>query len=135
MTRQIVLRQEERPVAGGGEEEVMWLCHCLGIGEGRDIDRVASRIIIALLSRQAIEGGLSVETIANDLAVTPSRVNHHIRNLVAAGMVYRQRKRIFIRGRGMQALVREIRKDALRILDDLEAAAIGIDREFGIPHR
>jgi len=35
----------------------------------------------------------------------------------------------------MRALVQEIRKDALRILDDLEKAAGEIDQEYGIPHR
>lgn len=135
MVREIILRQEERPVPGGGEDEVIWFCRCLGIGAGRDLDRVASRIIIALLTTRAHDEGIPVEEIAHELAVTPARVNHHIRRLAEAGIVYRQKKRIFIRGRSLRVLVQEIRKDALRILDDLEGVASEIDREYGIPHR
>ncbi|MDI9632818.1 MAG: winged helix-turn-helix domain-containing protein [Methanolinea sp.] len=133
--REIILRQEDRPVEGGVEGEVIWFCRCLGIAQGRDIERVASRIIIALLSAGSQGEGITVEEIAHELAVSPARVNHHIRRLSSAGIVYRERKRIFIRGRSLVALVREIRKDALRILDDLEVAAGEIDREYGILHR
>jgi len=135
VVREIVLRQEEKSVSDHGEDEVIWFCRCLGIEEGRDIERIASRIVIALLSSKAFETGLSVEEIARELGVSPSRINHHIRKLSSAGIVYRQKKRIYIRGRSLKILVQEIRKDALRILDDLETAAEKIDREYGIPHR
>jgi len=135
MAQVIVLRSGDRPIPSSGEERVIWFCQCLGIGEGRDIDRVASRIIIALLSSRASGEGIPVEEIAHELDVSPSRVNHHIRKLVQAGIVFRQKRRIYIRGRSLKTLVQEIRKDALRILDDLEVAAGEIDQEYGIPHR
>jgi predicted transcriptional regulator len=135
VVRGIILRQEDRPLPGGVEDKVIWFCRCLGIGAGRDLDRIASRIIITLLSSRAHDEGIPVEVIAHELAVSPARINHHVRRLAEAGIVYRQKKRIFIRGRSLRALVQEIRKDALRILDDLEAAASEIDHEYGIPHR
>ena len=69
--------------------------------------------------------------IAADLDITPSRVNHHIRNLVDAGILYRHRKLIYLRGSTLRAMVQELRKDALRMFDDLESVADGIDREYG----
>jgi len=135
VVREIILRQEDRPVPSSGEDEVIWFCRCLGMEEGRDTERISSRIIIVLLSLKASEAGLSVEEISRELGVSPSRIYHHIRKLSSAGIVYRQKKRIYIRGRSMRALVQEIRKDALRILDDLETAAGKIDQKYGIPHR
>jgi predicted transcriptional regulator len=132
MIRQIVIRQVDRPGAPGEEEEIQWFFHSFGIGEGRDTDRVATQVIITLLEHQPEENGLPVEQIAADLHITPSRVNHHIRNLVDAGILYRHRKLIYLRGSTLRAMVQELRKDALRMFDDLEDVADGIDREYGV---
>lgn len=130
--RQIVVRQVERPMCGGEDEDLWWLCSSLGIGEGRDVERVASRVLFTLLEHQSKERGLPVDTIAQDLDVTNSRINHHIRNLIDAGVVYRQKRLIYLRGNSLQSMVREIRKDILRILDDVELTAAEIDKAFGI---
>lgn len=132
MARQITFRQIERPRGRGAEENLEWLFNSLGVGEGRDVDQVARRILAALLSYQSAGEGVSVERISRDLNISSSRVNHHIRNLVDAGVVYRHRKRIYLRGNSLQSLVQELRKDALRVLEDLEAAAAEIDRSFGL---
>ena len=131
MIRQIVIRQVDRPMAPGEDEEIHWFFHSFGIGEGRDTDRVATQVIVALLEHQPAGEGVPVERIASDLDITPSRVNHHIRNLIDAGILYRHRKLIYIRGSTLRAMVQELRKDALRMFDDLEDVADGIDREYG----
>jgi predicted transcriptional regulator len=73
-----------------------------------------------------------VERISRDLDISSSRINHHIRNLVDAGIVYRHKRLIYLRGNSLQSMVQELRKDALRVLDDIEAAAAEIDRSFGV---
>ncbi|MGI5937406.1 winged helix-turn-helix transcriptional regulator [Methanoculleus sp. DTU007] len=132
MARQIIFRQIERPRGGQGYDDLEWFFKSLGIGEGRDIEQIAQRIVITLLEHQLPGTGVSVERISQDLEISSSRVNHHIRNLIDAGVVYRHKRQIYLRGNSLQSMVRELRKDALRVLDDLEAAAVEIDRKFGI---
>ncbi len=130
--KQMIFRQVERPGDRGGREDLQWFFSSLGIGEGRDVDQIAKRILITLLEHQPHERGIPVERIARDLDISRSRVNHHIRNLVDAGIVYRRKRLIHIRGNSLHSMVREIRKDVLRVLDDLEEAAAEIDRSFGV---
>ncbi|OPX66930.1 MAG: Helix-turn-helix domain protein [Methanoregulaceae archaeon PtaB.Bin056] len=133
--RQIVVRQIERPMLGNEDDDLQWFCNSLGIGEGRDVERIATRVLFTLLDHQPHEKGLPVDTIAKDLAVSSSRINHHIRNLVDAGAVYRHKRLIYLRGNSLRSMVQEIRKDVLRLLDDLELAATEIDQAFGIVQR
>ena len=133
--RQIVVKQIERPMLRGEDEDLQWLCNSLGIGEGRDVERVAPRVLFSLLDHQPHEKGLPVDIIARDLAVSSSRINHHIRNLVDAGAVYRHKRLIYLRGNSLRSMVQEIRKDVLRMLDDLEVAATEIYQAFGIVQR
>jgi len=133
--RQIVVRQIERPIIRDEGEDLQWFCNSLGIGEGRDLERIAPRVLFTLLEHQPHEKGLPVDTIAQDLAVSSSRINHHIRNLVDAGAVYRHKRLIYLRGNSLRSMVQEIRKDVLRMLDDLEIAAAEIDQAFGIGKR
>jgi len=130
-----VVRQIERPIIRDEGEDLQWFCNSLGIGEGRDLERIAPRVLFTLLEHQPHEKGLPVDTIAQDLAVSSSRINHHIRNLVDAGAVYRHKRLIYLRGNSLRSMVQEIRKDVLRMLDDLEIAAAEIDQAFGIGKR
>jgi predicted transcriptional regulator len=130
--RQIVFRQVERPRGKRAKENLDWFFNSLGIGEGRDVDQVAQRILVVLLSHQVSGNGVPVERISRDLDVSSSRINHHIRNLVDAGVVYRHKRQIHLRGNSLQSMVQELRKDALRVLDDIEATAAELDRSFGI---
>ncbi|MFA5332473.1 MAG: winged helix-turn-helix transcriptional regulator [Methanoregula sp.] len=132
MIRQIVIRQVDRPGSPEDEEEIHWFFHSFGIGEGRDTDRVATQVVITLLEHQPRNEGLPVERIASDLGITQSRVNHHIRNLIDAGILYRHRKLIYLRGSTLRSMVQELRKDALRMFDDLEEVAEDIDKEYGL---
>ena len=47
----------------------------------------------------------------------------------------RERKQILIRGGSLTEAVKEIRKDALRILDTIETIAEEIDEEIGLKNR
>lgn len=135
MTRQIVLRYLEKPPVVDDDEDLRWFCNSLGFGTGRDIESISTAIIAAILRRYADEPGIPVGEIANDLDISEARVNHHVRHFLESGILFRRKKRVCIRGNSLYSLVREIRKDADRIFDDLEEAAAEIDALHGIVNR
>ncbi|OPY37064.1 MAG: hypothetical protein A4E35_01527 [Methanoregula sp. PtaU1.Bin051] len=135
MIRQVVLKQVERPVTATRSDDLCWFCDSLGIDNGRDLDHVATKVIISLLENLPDRRGIPVEQIASELAVSGPRVNHHIRNLIETGLVYRHKQKIYIRGSSLRSMIREIRKDTMRILDDLELAAAQLDEAYGIINR
>lgn len=135
MTRQIIIKQIERPYNPGTNAEICWFCDSFGIDNGRDIDHIATKVIISLLEKLPEEKGMPVEQIAADLDISSPRVNHHIRNLIDTGLLYRNKQKIYLRGSSLRTMVQEIRKDVLRVLDDLEDAAADLDDSFGIRSR
>ncbi|WML66880.1 MAG: hypothetical protein METHP_00346 [Methanoregula sp. SKADARSKE-2] len=135
MQRQIILRQIERPARIQKDEDLYWFCDSLGVDNGRDVHHIATRVILSLLENLPATRGIPVEQIAEDLVASSPRVNHHIRNLIDTGLVYRHKQKIYIRGSSLRSMVQEIRKDTLRILDDLELAAAEIDEAYGLGNR
>ncbi|AEH61099.1 conserved hypothetical protein [Methanosalsum zhilinae DSM 4017] len=135
MTRQITLIDIEKSNEKNLDSDIQWVCDCFGLSSGRDIENVSIRIIQDLLNRTPYEDNISSEMIANDLNINISRVNHHIRNLIQAGLVYRKKRHIYLRGGSLKSAVQEIRKDSERIFDELENVAEEIDQMMGLKNR
>lgn len=135
MVQEIVLRNIEKPRIKSLEEDLLWFCDSFGFSSGRDIENTATRIIFSLLDKLSNEEETSSETLAGDLDIKVSRVNHHLRNLNDSGLLYRKKRLIYLRGGSLKAAVREMRKDSERILDELENAAEEIDSIIGIKNR
>lgn len=135
MQRQIILKDIEKPKEKDPNEDISWVVNSFGLSAGRDIDRIANRIISDLLENMAVGKVISSELIAEDLEISPSRVNHHVRNFAESGLVFRERKYIFLRGGSLKSAIAEIRKDANRILDELEQIAEEIDNAMGLRNR
>ena len=128
MQRHLSLYEIKKPVCSVPEYETLWFCDTLGLSSGRDIDNLATQIITTLLYEYVNGEGLSTEQISHLLDITPARVNHHIRNLSKTGIVYREKKLVHMRGSSLKESVRELRKDANRIFDELEEIAENIDK-------
>ncbi|MBP2030275.1 putative transcriptional regulator [Methanohalophilus levihalophilus] len=135
MARQIVLVNLDKPREKTLEKDVYWLCDSFGLSSGRDVDNMATRIVMSLLDNISEKERISSEMIADSLGVNPSRVNHHLRNLINSGLVYREKRKLYLRGGSLKAAVQEMRKDSQRMFDELEAIAAEIDQEMGIRNR
>jgi len=127
MQRRLALYEIKKPVSSAPEYKTIWFCDTLGLSSGRDIDSLATQIITTLLYQYQNGEGLSTEQLAGLLNIAPARVNHHIRNLARSGIVYREKKLVHMRGLSLKESVRELRKDANRIFDELEEIAESID--------
>ncbi|MDR2855074.1 MAG: helix-turn-helix domain-containing protein [Methanomicrobiales archaeon] len=127
MQRRLSLYEIKKPVSSVPEYETIWFCDTLGLSSGRDIDCLATQIITTLLYQYQDGEGLSTDQLAQLLDIAPARVNHHVRNLARSGIVYREKKLVHMRGLSLRESVRELRKDANRIFDELEEIAESID--------
>lgn len=135
--QRISLRAVERPptAPSGTEESISWFCESLGLTHGRDLDTTAERVVLQILREVAEEPGVSSARIAERLSITTGRVNHHVRHLSNAGLLYRRKKLIYLRGGSLAAAVAEMKKDADRIFDELSAVAEILDHKMGFGPR
>jgi len=116
-------------------EEIFWLCDTLGLSSGRDIDNLSTQIILKILQHSVGSEGITSDELGSLLEISQGRVNHHLRNLSRSGMVYRDRRLIHLRRRSLRDSIREIRRDANRIFDELELVADEIDGLIGIARK
>lgn len=132
---QLILKQYNRPKEDDVEKDIEWFCDSFGLTSGRDTAYTANRIVFDILEQASENRRIFSETIADNLELSQNLINHHLRNLISSGIVIRERKQILIRGGSLTEAVKEIRKDALRILDSIEAMAMEIDEEIGLKNR
>jgi predicted transcriptional regulator len=136
MLHRILITRLDRAPVPDRHHDLAWLCTSIGLSSGRDTEYIALQVVQALIERIAgEENGVPVELIAADLGIAPARVNHHLRHLVDAGIVFRRNRRIFLRGGSLYATVRELRRDVNRVFDDIEESARELDDLYGIPNR
>lgn len=135
MVQQIILKRLEKPHIQNLEGDLLWFCDSFGFSSGRDTEKTATKIIFSLLENLSQEQDISSEVLADELDINTSRVNHHLRNLNESGLVYRKKRRIYLRGGSLKAAVREMRMDSERILDELELMAEEIDAIIGLKNR
>jgi len=133
--QQIVLISLEKPRDENLEDDIRWLCDSFGLSSGRDTENMATRIVMDMLRMLAEEDKVTSESIADNLDVRLARVNHHLRNLIDSGMIYRRKRLLCLRGGSLKAAVQEMRKDSERIFDELEVMAEEIDRKMGLKNR
>ena len=135
MVQQIILRYLEKPHEQSLEDDLLWLCDSFGFSSGRDTENTATRVVFSLLDKLSNDEITSSESLAEDLEIKISRVNHHLRNLNDSGLLYRKKRLVYLRGGSLKAAVKEMRKDSERIFDELESIAEEIDLRIGIKNR
>ncbi|WP_445474070.1 ArsR family transcriptional regulator [Methanococcoides methylutens] len=135
MARQIILINIEKPVEKDVEKDIHWFCDSFGLSSGRDVENISKKIVMELLSSLSRNEEVTSEMLARSLGINLSRVNHHLRNLIGSGLVYRRKKMLYLRGGSLKAAVCEMRKDSERIFDELDKIAEDIDNEFGLRSR
>jgi hypothetical protein len=133
--REIIVKQIEKPKEKDLEEDIQWMCDSFGLYTGRDTNLTTPRIVSSLIENFASNIGVASEMIAEDLAISSALVNHHVRSLMDSGLVYRERKLIFLRGGSLKGAVEEMRKDANRLFDEISLMAEEIDGTVGLRNR
>jgi DNA-binding transcriptional ArsR family regulator len=132
MNQRLILQHLPKPSNSELIDEIFWLSDTLGLSSGRDVDNLSTQIILKILERSSHDSGISSEQLGELLDISSGRVNHHLRNLSRTGIVYRERRLIHLRERSLKDTIREIRRDANHIFDELEKVADEIDHLSGL---
>ncbi|MCC7574783.1 winged helix-turn-helix transcriptional regulator [Candidatus Woesearchaeota archaeon] len=135
MSQQIILRNLQRPKDIDVTEDIEWLGNSFGFSAGRDTEKVTAQILKNVLQEVALEGSTSTEKIAEDLDLSSQRVNYHLRTLMDAGFLFREKRLIFVRQGSVKSAVEEMRRDANRIFDNLSKIGEEIDEALGFRNR
>ncbi len=135
MPQQIILRNLQRPKEIDVTDDIEWLGNSFGFSAGRDTEKITSQILRNVLQEVASEGSTSTENIAEDLDLSIQRVNYHLRTLMDAGFLFREKRLIFVRQGSVKSAVEEMRRDANRIFDNLSKIGGEIDEILGFRNR
>lgn len=135
MPQQIILRDLQRPKEIDVTDDIEWLGNSFGFSAGRDTERVTAQILQSVLQDVASNGSTSTENIAEDLDLSIQRVNYHLRTLMDAGFLFREKRLIFVRQGSVKSAVEEMRRDANRIFDNLSRIGEEIDEALGFRNR
>lgn len=133
--QEIILKNVSKPIDKDVQEDIQWVCDSFGFATGRDTNLTSIKIVSCLLEKFAEDVGVATELVAHDLMISSALVNHHVRNLMNSGLVYRERKLIFLRGGTLRSAVEEMRKDANRMFDEIALMAEEIDSAVGLKNR
>lgn len=131
---QIRIRELAHLHQPGTHEQIGWLCESLRLRSGRDVQLTTTRLLEGLLPLLAEQHSVSSEEAAERIGICTATLNHHVRNLIDAGILQRERKRITLRGGSLAHAIHAIRHDADRMLAAIEREAHELDQRLGLPH-
>ncbi len=135
MPQQIVLKNLQKPVRSDVWEDLNWLSDSFGFSFGRDTESITAKILKDAVREISRIGFTSTECISDNLSLSVQRVNYHLKTLIDAGFLLREKRRLIIRHGSVKSAVEEMRKDANRIFDNLSLIAEEIDADLGLKNR
>lgn len=135
MGRKIVLQNIQKPSKPNLKEDINWLGDSFGFTNGRDIEKSSNKLLNCILQEISNNGSVTSEKLSYELDFAVQRVNYHLKSLIEAGFLYRDKNKIFLREGSAKAAVEEMRKDANRLFDNLAGMAEEIDLELGLKSR
>ncbi len=132
MRQRIIIMDVNKPRDEKAKGEIKWICESLGFTSGRDIEDTSFKIMNEMLSQFRKHEIISTEEIAKSLRIESPTVNHHIRNLMETGVIFREKRKVALRGGSLSAAIDEMRRDSDRMFEKIMEVARKIDDEFGL---
>jgi len=129
--KELVLRKLEKPVDRGGEDDIQWLCRSFGIWGGPGKNRTTTDIFQLVLERSSKGSGLTTLEITERMGLSRVSAIKHLTKLMDAGLVVRDKTEYRLRSLNLKRTVREITKDLIRTLKDMDSVIDDIDAEMG----
>lgn len=130
MVKRIIIQEVNHPKNKNTKKEVKWICDSLGLIKGRDTEDVSFKIIYQILNSFSDKDLVSTEEIANSLKLESPRVNHHIRMLMGSGIIFREKRKIALRGGSLTNAIQEMQRDSERFFQRILEISKKLDKKF-----
>ena len=127
----ITIIHVKKPAQRDLNRELQWLGNSLGLFSSRDKDKSCFRLFIEIVKAAKAGKPLSSDEIAAKLHLSRGTVIHHINKLMESGIIVSDGRRYSLRVDSLKELIKEIKKDVRRTIDDLEEEAEKLDKVLG----
>ena len=132
MRKRIIIQDIDLPKKRHVKNDVHWICNSLGLISGRDIENTCFKIMREMLGFFSEESLVSTETISKSLKIECPRINHHIRGLMESGIIYREKRKIALRGGSLSSAIEEMKRESNQMFDRLLEISKKIDKRFDL---
>jgi len=131
----ITLQKVRKPSEQNLNADMQWFSNTLGLFTERDKEKSCFRVFIELIKAARKKRGLTSDEIALKSNLSRATVIHHLNKLIESGLVSSKNNYYFLRTNNLEELVDEIKKDTLRVFQDLKIMAEDIDSQLGMISR
>lgn len=132
MIQKVMLRKVNSPREPDTRADIEWLCNSLCLIEGRDTQNTSFEILSGLLKLFSREESISTDYLSEYLSIDSARINHHVKNLVDRGIVYREKKRIKLRGGNLTNAIKEIKSHSDNLFEKMIEKSEDIDSKLSL---
>src|SRR3989338_3969907 len=133
--RKITLVKIRKPTRKDVNQDLQWLSHSLGLFTERDKEKSCFRIFVELIKSTHKNQLLNSDQIAARTHLSRATIIHHLNKLIESGLVVPYKGGYILRVDNLETLLEEIKKDALRIFEDLQEIAGELDEKLGLVKR
>ncbi|MBI2079802.1 hypothetical protein HYT84_03485 [Candidatus Micrarchaeota archaeon] len=126
--REIAIREIDKPSVDDLDNEIEWICQCLGLSERED--DLAADIFKELLHATKEREGISTKEIKEKKHVTQGAVVYHLNIFMSSGVVIKQGRRYFLRSSSLDETIEELEQDLLRRMRKMRELAKEIDEKL-----
>lgn len=109
--------------------EVQWFSESLGFFSKRDKDMSCFRIFLEILKNRK---PISSDELAYKLHLSRATVVHHLRKLIAAGVVVVQDNKYILRDKNLSLTIKKVKGDLLSTYEEIENIAKEIDKRLNL---
>ncbi len=126
--RRIVIFELEAPKKPNVEEEIKWLCRCLGLEPEKD--KLAFEIFLHLLDANRRGDGVKTIDITIRSNVTQAAAVYHMNMFMRSGLVVKKGAKYFLRGSTLAETFELMEADVIRKMEQLKQIAQRIDEQM-----
>lgn len=116
-------------------KDLQWLSMSLGLFGERDKEKSCFRLFIELLKAARKRTVITSDELAARSHLTRATVIHHLNRLIESGIVIQQGNGYILRADNLETVIEEIKRDAMRVFEDLKLIAEELDEELGLLRR
>lgn len=126
--RRVIIFELDAPKSPNVEDEIKWLCRCLGLDP--DKDKLAFNIFLHLLDANRRNDGVKTIGITKKNKVTQAAVVYHMNLFMRSGLVVKRGPKYYLRGRTLGQTIAEMEADISKRMVLLKHIASRIDEQM-----